>query len=206
MYRKELVADNSRTKKYFDRVSKSYQERSSSFPWKVVRKLEEDHLLLILPEVDLSSVLEIGAGAGHYTNILLDQGAKEIVAVDISEKMLEQITSSKVTKIHSSLEQLDNTNRFSTIVSMGALEFCQNKSRALKKIGALLRPDGHFVLLTQSSSPLSLPYRLFHASHGIRIESYSDADFVEFFDIEKKQFIPPFSTIRLLAPKKTNTA
>ena len=51
--------------------------------------IETPILLAMIPEVDGKRVLDIGCGMGQHAKQYSDMGAESVLAIDISEKMLE---------------------------------------------------------------------------------------------------------------------
>ena len=83
--------------KYFSKVAINYDKKSNSFPWDILRNYEKKKILSFIKYNKYEQILELGSGAGYYTNIFL-RFAKKIYAVDLSLSMLDKIKSLKVSK------------------------------------------------------------------------------------------------------------
>lgn len=71
----------------YDEHADEYAETVRSNPYNA--HLEFPATSDLIPDVEGKRVLDAGCGTGVYTEWLLDQGAAEVVGVDVSEAMLE---------------------------------------------------------------------------------------------------------------------
>jgi ubiquinone/menaquinone biosynthesis C-methylase UbiE len=78
--------DNSRIKKYFDDLAPSWDEMCSPFP------VDFNKLLSCVPFKEGMRILDVGTGA--ISNFLFSKTNSEVVAIDISSKMID-IANSK---------------------------------------------------------------------------------------------------------------
>lgn len=117
----------------------------------------EKALQAVLGKTELKgrTILELGCGTG----LLIDKiasDAKEIVAVDSAEKMIEKLSNKNyknVTAIAAELSQ--NTmeqypvlqNKFDVILAVSVCAFLPNYQEVLSLIKSLLKPDGIFIQL-----------------------------------------------------------
>ena len=104
---------------------------------------------LIAEAVDARSqrrILEIGCGTGYFTEFFAQSGCKEIVAVDISQELLDRATQrnlppDKVQFVNIAFEQLDETDLFDTVIGSSILHHLP-LDESLEKIFRILRHGG----------------------------------------------------------------
>lgn len=96
-------------------------------------------------------VLEIGAGSGQHTNILLETGA-EVVATDISAQSLTllnerlvQVGGSGLSTMVADIERLPfDDNSFDFVVCAGSLSYGE-KEIVKNQVHRVLKPGGYFI-------------------------------------------------------------
>lgn len=137
--------------KFWDKLAKKYAKR----PIKNIQAYNEtmEHTKSHLSEGD--NVLEVGCGTGS-TALLLADGVKQITAIDISANMLE-IASSKakdqhvenVTFSQSTLsDHALEKSPFDVILAFNVLHLLEDTPAAIRRIHALLKPEGRFISKT----------------------------------------------------------
>lgn len=162
-------------KTHFDKASYHYLQRSERGLWKVVRNREVRTILSLLPEItEATTALDLGCGAGFYSDILWQYGIKNITCVDFSEKMLEQIKNSKYQKISADIEEFKNNEKYDIILCAGVLEFAKQPDRIFKNIAFLLKKTGCAILLYPTKNCLGLIYQYYHRQHGFSIQLYNE--------------------------------
>lgn len=121
--------------------------------------LEKQVIGDFLDKIPGGKVLEVGCGTGHWTKYLVDsQKFNEIIAIDISEAMLE-IARKKITnKVRFDLADIEklpfNNCDFDVIVAITVMEFVSDIALAFEEIYRVLKPGGYFVggFLNQNST------------------------------------------------------
>lgn len=167
-----LMDARSPVKTYFDKVAGTYQMASAKSLWARFRRRESSALLGMIETVEGKSVLELGCGAGYYTRCLLGAGARHIVAVDISDRMLSALPPLRVEPVRADAAQLNLGRHFDLIVSAGMLEFVPDPEAVLLAAAYHADPGTVFLLLFPTRSLLGRIYALFHLSHGITISLF----------------------------------
>lgn len=157
---------------YFTGVASGYQTASSGAVWGIVRRREAAALTLALGGVAGDDVLELGSGAGFYTRLLLAQGARHVWAVDLSQRMLDELPRDGITPIQGDAARVDVGRRFRRLVSAGMLEFVLDATDALRNAARHADPGARLVLLVPSRTLLGRAYRRFHAGHGLTIRLF----------------------------------
>lgn len=103
-----------------------------------------------LPSFEGAAVLDLGCGYGWHCRYAAQQGAKYVVGVDISQKMLErarQLTNDDNIKYEclamEDVEFLPNT--FDVVLSSLALHYVEDYAGVVNKTAGFLKPGGFFV-------------------------------------------------------------
>jgi len=104
----------------------------------------------MLPEVRGTKVVDLGCGYGWFCRHMREQGAAQILGLDISAKMLEKARSMTADdNIEYRREDLDNltlpAETYSLAYSSLALHYLQNLSGLFDQVYQSLVPGGHFV-------------------------------------------------------------
>ena len=107
------------------------------------------------------SVLDLGCGLGDFARLACKRGAKQVIAVDISEKMLATARAAtandNVEYIRSPIESFDiRTAAFDLVVSSLALHYVEDYAAVVRKISQALRPSGRFVFSVEH--PIATAY------------------------------------------------
>ncbi len=68
------------------RIAEQYQQAKAA-PWR--SRVEAYSLLKLVGDVKGKRVLDVACGEGHFTRMLRNAGAAEVVGIDISERMIE---------------------------------------------------------------------------------------------------------------------
>ncbi|OAQ59951.1 methyltransferase type 11 [Pochonia chlamydosporia 170] len=110
----------------------------------------------MLPPVKDKHVLDLGCGTGWFARWAMNQGAKSVLAVDISEKMLaraKELTSTeKYPQIEYRREDLDqislpesDSNKYGLVFSSLTLHYLSNLDAIMSLVERVLSPGGSFV-------------------------------------------------------------
>ena len=116
--------------------------------------LEQPIFLSMLPNVQGLRVLDLGCGLGQLSYHIANAGAAEVVAVDISQTMLERARHERshphVTYQREAIEDLRfEPGRFGLIVSSLALHYVPNYRDLVKRMAMWLTPGGVLVYSTE---------------------------------------------------------
>jgi SAM-dependent methyltransferase len=131
--------------KFFDRyrqMPRSVKGLNAAGEWYAFRKM--------FPSLKDKRVLDLGCGFGWHCQFAAGQGAKSVVGVDISEKMLEvarnKATFSIVKYLRSAIEDLDfPPDSFDVVISSLAFHYIKSFSDVCEKVNNCLIPGGDFV-------------------------------------------------------------
>jgi len=140
---KENIYDDDHFFSQYSQMKRSKEGLSGAGEWHEFQKL--------LPPFSNKTVLDLGCGYGWHTLYAAQHGAKHVVGVDLSEKML-QIARTKsnsydnVIYIHSSIENIDfSENSFDVILSSLALHYVEDFNSVCRTAQRILRQDGVFI-------------------------------------------------------------
>lgn len=111
---------------------------------------EWHELQKILPNFNGKRVLDLGCGFGWHCRYAIEQGAKSVTGIDISEKMLkkaqEMTTSSLIEYIKSPIEDINySPNTFDVVISSLAFHYIESFDDICQKVNTCLSTDGEFV-------------------------------------------------------------
>lgn len=145
--------------------SELYLEQPNLFYYKLLREIKAG-----------SIVLELGAGMGENTEIMLGRGLK-VVASDISPASVKVMKNRFSTYTDFSAEVVDmekllfEDNSFDVVCSAGSLSYGDNKI-VMNEIYRVLKKDGSFIALDSlSNNPIYNINRYLHYLKGNRSKS-----------------------------------
>ena len=183
---------------YFSKKAFFYNKNSKSIPWKYIRSNELKNFRKILSKKKFKDGLDLGSGAGFYTNILKKK-CKKIYAVDYSRKMLKSIKDKKILKIQGNASNIRLNKRYDVLICMGVFEFNKNYEKIFETIKQHSHKTTEIIILIPYKNLFSYFYYFFHKLNGIELNIYSnkdiDAKVKKNFIIKKKVYIFPFSII-----------
>lgn len=128
-------------------------ERYSAFPRSVegLSAAGEWHeLKRLLPDLAGKRVLDLGCGFGWHCRYAAQQGAADVVGVDLSEKMLERArrdtAEEHVRYLRCAMEDIDfPSGSFDVVLSSLALHYVEDLALVVGKVWDCLAPGGHFI-------------------------------------------------------------
>jgi SAM-dependent methyltransferase len=130
----------------YSAMERSTQGLSRAGEWPVLRAM--------IPEVLGKRVLDLGCGFGWHCRYLRDLGARSVVGVDLSARMLErarEMTSGTgITYVRGAIEDVDfPAGSFDVVLSSLALHYVAAVSPVFDAIHRLLAPGGELVFSTE---------------------------------------------------------
>ncbi len=157
---------------YFDERAPNYRAATGHGPWAWLRRREAEAVLALAGEMSGLSALDLGCGAGFYTDLLVARGARPVVAVDASQSMLAEITDPRISTMMGDAATVVLDRRFDRILLAGMLEFVADAAAVLVNARRHLADGGRIVVLLPPDTAASRFYRLFHRSHGVDIHLF----------------------------------
>ena len=114
-------------------------------------------LFSMMPNLKDKIILDLGCGFGEHCKRFVESGAKKVIGIDISEKMLEiakqENADSKITYINMPMENIWQLNeKFDVVVSSLAFHYVEDFSGVVKNIYDMLNENG--VFLFSQENPL----------------------------------------------------
>ncbi|MEJ2631251.1 MAG: class I SAM-dependent methyltransferase [Acidihalobacter sp.] len=112
--------------------------------------LEEPAVLGLLPDLEGSSVLDLGSGFGDFCRLARSRGAASVCGVEISRRMLEtareRTDDAGIEYVHAAIEDFDiPPSSYDLVVSRMALHYVRDYAAIVRTVNAGLRPGGRFV-------------------------------------------------------------
>lgn len=133
-------------KNFFDqyaKMSRSRQGLSGAGEWHQFKAL--------FPDLSGKSVLDLGCGYGWHCKYAVECGAKQVLGIDLSEKMIQEANEKnadpKITYRVCGLDEYDYpTDSYDCVISNLVLHYIADIDSILRKIYSTLKSDGVFLL------------------------------------------------------------
>ena len=139
--------DNQELEERYDQWSKDYdRDLSTEFEYRSPRRAAE---ILVAHVPRDARILDAGAGTGLVGEILASMGYRRMVAMDLSQGMLEEARKKGVYEdFHQMVmgETLDyDTGSFDAVITVGVLTVGHAPASSLDELVRVTRPNGHIV-------------------------------------------------------------
>lgn len=125
----------------YSRMDRSTKGLAGAGEWETLKRL--------LPDFENKSVLDLGCGFGWHCQYAIENGAKSVTGVDISEKMLtvaKEKTDSKIRYIQAAIEDITfEKNSFDVVISSLAFHYIESFEQIIEKVSGCLTKNGDFV-------------------------------------------------------------
>jgi SAM-dependent methyltransferase len=151
---------------YFDDRAANYQDKSNRGIWGYFRKKERGAIVRLLEPKAHSSLLDLGSGAGYYSLYFKEKHQVEVVAIDSSSAMIEQLKKRGISCYQLSIEDLNFLPSFDNALAAGVLEFIESPEKFFNSISSRVKPGGRLVILIPSQGFIGWAYRIIHAING----------------------------------------
>lgn len=107
-------------------------------------------LFSMMPGLKGKKVLDLGCGFGEHCRQFVDRGAKKVVGIDISEKMLEvarvENCDPKITYLNMPMEDIaELQDTFDIVISSLAFHYVEDFEGVIRNIHNLLKENGIFI-------------------------------------------------------------
>ncbi|MEK7580146.1 MAG: class I SAM-dependent methyltransferase [Patescibacteria group bacterium] len=124
---------------------------------KYLNSFEQGKIFELLGEIKNKEVLDVGAGTGRLTNILVQKGAK-VTAMDISKKMLDVLRRKNplIKTIIGGAENLPFKDKiFDLVISTFLIIHLKDLTKFFNEVCRVLKDDGYFLLtnINQKEAP-----------------------------------------------------
>jgi SAM-dependent methyltransferase len=126
----------------YKQMSRSVDGLKAAGEWHELQKM--------LPDFHNKRVLDLGCGFGWHCRYAIEQGAKSVVGIDLSEKMLqearEKTTSPLIQYIHMPIEDIDCAKgSFDVVISSLVFHYIKSFEDICKRVSNCLASGGDFV-------------------------------------------------------------
>ena len=134
--------DNEKFFEEYAKMPRSKDGLSSAGEWRQLKPL--------FPQFQGKQVLDLGCGYGWHCKFAAEQGAAQVLGIDLSRKMIEEAkkrnTESRIEYRICGIEEYEYpANTWDCVVSNLALHYIENIDEIFQKIHQTLKPDGVFL-------------------------------------------------------------
>jgi 2-polyprenyl-6-hydroxyphenyl methylase/3-demethylubiquinone-9 3-methyltransferase len=171
--------------RYFDKLSKNYSPSNFNFIHSFIKQKESNIFKKVLKKYNSKkkiTAIDIGSGAGYYSEILYSKGIKNITCLDTSIRMLKQIKIKKAKLVNKNIFQFRSKNKFDLIIVMGLIEFVSKYKNFFKQTTKLAKKDTVIIILMPSKNLFSFFYYIFHLMNGNLIHLYNPKKLVNYLN------------------------
>ncbi|KAI9494606.1 S-adenosyl-L-methionine-dependent methyltransferase [Zychaea mexicana] len=136
----------------FDKQADAYAQTRPSYP-----KESLDQLQSLVPDVD-ACIVDLAAGTGIFTKLLVDRGYKNVTAVEPVEAMREKLKSflPNVPTLNGTSWEIPLPSESQDAVVVAQAFHWFSDLNSLKEIRRVLKPNGYFIMIWNLESPRSL--------------------------------------------------
>lgn len=136
------IYDDPKFFKKYSEMSRSQKGLAGAGEWHELKK--------VLPDFQDKVVLDLGCGFGWHCFYAAENGAKQIIGVDISEKMLavanEKNKFKQLSFMLANIETIDfERDRFDVVISSLAFHYLESFDVIAKKVRKYLKKNGKFI-------------------------------------------------------------
>ncbi len=123
--------------------------------------IETPILLSMLPDLQGRTILDIGCGMGQHAKQYSDMGAKSVLGIDISEKMLEYAgkynSADNITYRQMALEDIGRfSEQFDLVTSSLVFDYVEKFDELMNNVYSIMKDGSHFVF--SMSHPMATAY------------------------------------------------
>jgi SAM-dependent methyltransferase len=139
---KENKYDNASFFEQYNKMLRSQQGLQGAGEWYILKNM--------LPDFIDKDVLDLGCGFGWHCRYAIENGAKSVIGIDLSEKMLEKAREINnmegIEYVRKALEDVEYpAEKFEVILSSLTFHYIESFDLITEKIYKWLKPKGHFV-------------------------------------------------------------
>lgn len=134
---------------FFDKYSqmnRSKEGLAGAGEWETLKK--------VMPDFTDKTVLDLGCGYGWHCNYAIEHGAKSVIGIDQSEKMLEiakeKFNSPKIIYMKNNIEAIHfPKSSFDIVISSLALHYVKNYDRLIQELKDIMKPRGQLIFTVE---------------------------------------------------------
>ena len=153
--------DNRELCERYNQWAKDYDsELEEDYGW-MAPQIATDFITKYVPKE--ARILDAGAGTGLVGQCLYHEGYRNLVAIDLSEGMLEKARDKKVYRelyqmvLGESLAFLDDS--FEAVVCVGVFTFGHAPASSLDELVRITKPKGHIIFSQRSDAHAALGFK-----------------------------------------------
>jgi SAM-dependent methyltransferase len=169
------MSTDERTKKWYDANAKAYTKHVRDQDDSTYHSLyEKPAMYSLLPDLNSKHVISLGCGSGEDCHYLKAQGAKSVVGIDISKKLIDIAKDS----YHEcdfrvmDMEHLDFPNEsFDFGYSSLAIHYIEDWHQVFREAYRILKPDSYF--LFSCNHPVATSLETVKDNGDVRISQLS---------------------------------
>jgi 2-polyprenyl-3-methyl-5-hydroxy-6-metoxy-1,4-benzoquinol methylase len=176
-YEKSFGSSNEDQRQKFLNELYAYHDTTTKYMHRARMNLFVDLITELIEEKTITSfenAIDIGCNAGWYSKMISDFGFRDVMGVDIDEKLIKkaqkEFTSNKEGKhIHFHLlnaEHLDTSKKFNFLLCTEVVEHTDHPELVIENIKNSLAPGGVAVITLPNA--VSFPYLLHYLSQKIQ--------------------------------------
>ncbi|MBS3123756.1 class I SAM-dependent methyltransferase [Candidatus Woesearchaeota archaeon] len=138
----------------YDKIAKIYhQKRSDKTSFSYNAHIEIPAMIEALGEVKDKKILDLGCGFGEQLEILAKKGAKELIGIDNSQKMIDLGKEKKISHCQLLVGDLNkklkfNNEHFDIVFSSLAVHYIKNLKQLYSEAYRVLKKEGIFIFTT----------------------------------------------------------
>lgn len=143
------MSTDKKTRKWYEENAEAYAEHvrnKDSSPYHSL--YEKPAMYSLLPELEGKKVLSLGCGSGEDCNYLRQQGAGEVIGVDLSAKLIE-LAKKAYSKCEFKMMDMENLdfpdNSFDFAYSSLAIHYIEDWHKVLGEAYRVLKPGSFFL-------------------------------------------------------------
>lgn len=190
---KENIYDNEDFFKQYSLMSRSLEGLRAAGEWHILQSL--------LPNMSAMRVLDLGCGYGWHAIYAVEHGAKYVLGVDLSEKMIAKAveinSNPKIDYLVGSVEDFDYSKheKFDIVLSSLTLHYVESFENVCRDVAQCLASGGQFIFsvehpiftsygtqqwyLDQNGTAIHWPVDRYF-SEGQRVASFLGTDVVKY--------------------------
>lgn len=139
---KENKYDNINFFNQYKQMPRSIEGLKAAGEWYVFEKM--------LPDLNNKRVLDLGCGFGWHCRYVIEQGAKSVIGIDISERMLNEAKKNtqceSIEYIKKPIEDIDySEGTFDLVISSLAFHYLESCEEVFNKVNTCLASGGNFI-------------------------------------------------------------
>lgn len=136
------IYDNEHFFEKYNQMNRSQKGLAGAGEWSTLKPM--------LPDFTGKTVLDLGCGYGWHDRYAIDNGARSVIGVDMSEKMLAMAKSKtktdKIMYLHNDITEVEfEQNRFDIVLSSLALHYVPSFDEVVQQVSRYLKPQGTFI-------------------------------------------------------------